>query len=141
MWSFFQIRSLPPSLVFISIQAALAQVSEYEGTNTRVVSLDWGTKTSIGPNGPWYAIAVNTGNSASDATFYALPSLLDTNILVDRTVCKSDNTKCSDSWPEEWGVLSDGRGTIISNDYDIVSEGDLYGAQRLHPPDGCRGPW
>lgn len=80
---------------------------------------------------PGMPIPVNTGgNFTSDTTFYAFPSLSDTNILVDRTAydLELDDVKFSDDWPDGWGVwgaLSSGWGTILGNDYNIVDfEGD-----------------
>lgn len=119
--------SLLPYLTSIGVRTALAQVPQYEGDDLRIVAVSWDyTDGSVGPNGPWHVIPVNTGgNFTDDTTLYALPSLSDTNILVDRTAygLDSDDVKFSSDWPDDWGVwgaLSSGWGTILGDDYNMI---------------------
>ncbi|KAJ4339567.1 hypothetical protein N0V95_007757, partial [Ascochyta clinopodiicola] len=110
------------------VHTVLAQVLQYEGNDLRIVAVSWDyTDNGVGPNGPWHVIPVNTGgNFTSNTTFYALPSLSDTNILVDLTASdlELDDARSSDDEPDDWGVLgslSSGWGTILGEDYNIVN--------------------
>lgn len=49
--------SLLSCLTFINVPTALAQVSQYEGDDLRIVAVSWDyiEARRVGPNGPWHA--------------------------------------------------------------------------------------
>ncbi|KAH9828878.1 putative peptidase A1 family protein [Teratosphaeria destructans] len=95
-----------------------AGVSAQIDNNRAPYPIAFASNNSIGPDGPWWYIP--TSVDYPDEYMYLLPSLSNTSLIVNSTVCSSQTAKCpltNTGVPPQWHETA---ADIVSNDNQTV---------------------